>query len=78
MAFKTIGSQAPKKPAVEYYEKLQKMAKLKGKYKYRERHNATLSEQLKSIGYKYVRKDTTKKKKEDSETESDDDDKDKK
>ena len=53
-----------KREQPEIYEKLLKHCRLKGKYKYRERHNPFNSEQLKNIGYKFVRKDSKKGKKE--------------
>lgn len=41
-----------KKDTTEFLAKLCKLAQLKGKYKYREKHNIAYSAQLKALDYK--------------------------
>jgi glutamate/tyrosine decarboxylase-like PLP-dependent enzyme len=63
------GKKLPRKGLQELWSKLIKLAMLKGKYKYREKFNFTLSPQLKALCFK--RKET-KKKKDSSSSSSDD------
>lgn len=62
------GKKLPRKGLQELWNKLTKLAMLKGKYKFREKFNFMASAQLKTLSY---RRKETKKKKESSSSSSD-------